>query len=121
MSQPWIGGRGGWKAGAVLVVGWGPGGHLDARTPLKACCVPAPLRCAAAAACCCHRCRKAGVASIREYEETHLKESQRLTQQRKDLAAQVRRRQDGVHRVEGVQGQQGYRLVSGESRWLRVC
>jgi antitoxin (DNA-binding transcriptional repressor) of toxin-antitoxin stability system len=33
--------------------------------------------------------RKAGVANIREYEETALKESQRLVQERRDLAAQV--------------------------------
>lgn len=33
--------------------------------------------------------RKAGVKSIREYEETHLAESQRLARERKDLATQV--------------------------------
>ncbi|EFN54639.1 hypothetical protein CHLNCDRAFT_52951 [Chlorella variabilis] len=33
--------------------------------------------------------KKAGVANIREYEETHLKESQRLVKERRDLAGQV--------------------------------
>lgn len=42
-----------------------------------------PLRCAPPPR------RKAGVANIREYEETHLKESQRLVKERRDLAGQV--------------------------------
>ncbi|KAI3423850.1 hypothetical protein D9Q98_009684 [Chlorella vulgaris] len=33
--------------------------------------------------------KKAGVGSIREYEETHLQESQRLVKQRRDLARQI--------------------------------